>query len=202
MAVAPLPKWYQQAGICFSLVLLISVVLGSPPVQAQSSAPDTTRAQFLRQMLHFLKWNAATMREAPPTYCFMTHANNTPEEDKDGVLTIMRQRHPGAEESDHRLLSFNTVSQLELHLANDVCHILYTPYALVDDIGDARLAQYSRTTLTISDDIGFLRRGGIASLNYESERVRLYVNPNQLRQSDIDFASRLMQVTRFYPDLQ
>jgi len=58
----------------------------------------------------------------------------------------------------------------------------------------------SSDTLTVGESINFLEKGGIAALVQEGNRIRLYINKQQLMSSNFKVQSRLLAVSKFHPN--
>ncbi|MEX1222756.1 MAG: YfiR family protein [Idiomarina sp.] len=177
------------------------------PAEQTEASQRLSRALFMAQMIHFMKWPYAPASKldesaAPDrvTFCML---HQRPDETSPQLLTeaaVLQQRSDDAASAEApRVVTFHHYSQLQLHLANDYCHVIYGDFAQLKDLPSAAIQQLNFASFTISDNLAFLNQGGIAALYFENKRVRLYLNNQELQRSDITLGSRLLQVSRFYP---
>lgn len=210
-------SWSAVAALGTLLIMVpISIAPAAPlPLQASEPTPAAeteaaqrlSRALFMAQMIHFIKWpfvpTGKLGESATPervTFCML---HERPTETSPQLLTeasVLQQRsNEAASAAAPRVVTFHHYSQLQLHLVNDHCHIIYGDYAQLKDLPGAVIQQLNVASLTVSDNLAFLNQGGIGALYFENKRVRLYLNNQELQRSDITLGSRLLQVTRFYP---
>jgi len=183
-----------------SIIYFISIaVIACYSVSTPADTPDRSRAQIIKTMLHFVKWQNTSLELSELTFCFLEPQLIDDKNTRPAQIFDLLHASGTAEQAE-RFIRFRDVQQMQLHLANDRCHVFYANFSALQHLDAKFISDLSRSTLTISDQLDFLDYGGIAALNYESQRIRLYINRQQLEQSDVNFASRLLQVARFYPE--
>ena len=69
-----------------------------------------------------------------------------------------------------------------------------------DDIIPLWIDTISLNTLTVGESINFLEKGGVVSLIQEGNKIRLYINRQQLLHSSFKVQSRLIAVSKFHPN--
>lgn len=195
----------RQLCLCSCLMLSLSshMVLAQPGTEANVIA---AQARFLQQLVHFVNWHSmpqvAVDTDTRAQFCFLAplaeqdQGKQVATADNDVYLWFREQTTL----TDIELHRFREPSQLNAHWTGRHCHVIFGSYEVVQQWPLLLLQDYARRTLVLSDDIRFIEQGGMGSLSFENRRVRLYINRNILNQSDISLRSRLMQVTRFYPE--
>lgn len=193
------------------LIGLGGLVLGlsSQLVSAQAESETNTaaaQARFLQQLVHFVNWHSlpqlATDADTRAQFCFLgalnaaTAGSASTAADSE-VYSWFREQTTLANIDLHR---FTEPMALQSHWRGQYCHVIFGTYDALQQWPLTLLQDYAKRTLVLSDDLRFIEQGGMGSLSFENRRVRLYINRNMLNQSDISLRSRLMQVTRFYPD--
>lgn len=183
--------------------------LGSHMVAAQPAAEANNaaaQARFLQQLVHFVNWHSlpqlATDTDTRAQFCFLGSVDEQANADlsasaENDVYLWFREQTTLANIDLHRFTEPNTLTN---HWRGQYCHVIFGTYDALQHWPVALLHDYAKRTLVLSDDLRFIEQGGMGSLSFENRRVRLYINRNILNQSDISLRSRLMQVTRFYPD--
>ncbi|RUO66002.1 protein of unknown function [Pseudidiomarina planktonica] len=177
------------------------------PAEETEAAQRLARALFMAQMIHFIKWpfvpTGKLGESATPdrvTFCML---HQRPTETSPQLLTeasVLQQRSAEANSPDApRVVTFYHYSQLQLHLVNDHCHVIYADYDQLKELPSIAIQQLNISSFIVSNNLAFLNQGGIGALYFENKRVRLYLNNHELQRSDITLGSRLLQVSRFYP---
>ncbi|MGO3915445.1 MAG: YfiR family protein, partial [Pseudoalteromonas sp.] len=69
-----------------------------------------------------------------------------------------------------------------------------------DDIIPLWIDTISLNTLTVGESINFLEKGGVISLVQEGNKIRLYINRQQLLRCSFKVQSRLLAVSKFHPN--
>lgn len=76
------------------------------------------------------------------------------------------------------------------------CHILYLANDDLTFITQSQLADASASILTIGDSTDYLQHGSIAALVSEGDKLRLYINKQNLHSSTIRLQSRLLELAK------
>jgi hypothetical protein len=83
---------------------------------------------------------------------------------------------------------------------SEQCEITYFDGAVGNDI----LSSYNKSTpldmLMVSDNLSFLDNDGMAALVQEGNKIRLYVNKQQIAKHNFKVLSRLLAVAKFHPN--
>ncbi|MCF6440044.1 YfiR family protein [Pseudoalteromonas luteoviolacea] len=80
------------------------------------------------------------------------------------------------------------------------CDITYIDETMEDDILSTWTDTITLNMVTVGESIEFLEGGGIASLVQEGSKIRLYINRQEVAQHNFKVLSRLLAVSKFYPD--
>ncbi|KID55046.1 hypothetical protein N473_10410 [Pseudoalteromonas luteoviolacea CPMOR-1] len=80
------------------------------------------------------------------------------------------------------------------------CDITYIDETMEDDILSSWTDTITLNMVTVGESIEFLEGGGIASLVQEGSKIRLYINRQEVAQHNFKVLSRLLAVSKFYPD--
>ena len=78
------------------------------------------------------------------------------------------------------------------------CHILFISDEWVSKIKNRILTINRQNTLTVSDVPNFAKMGGIIGFYKEENKLRLEVNLNEAKSSDLVFSSKLLSVSNIY----
>jgi len=168
------------------LILLICILSNS--VWAKS--PEQVKAAFLFQMSKFVEFNPKTKSQAI-TFCFynlelgigkVLKGNSSLKINEKPIEVVLINKNQQTSE----LYSF--------------CDITYIDETLENDIIPLWIDTTSSDTLTVGESISFLEKGGIAALVQEGNRIRLYINKQQLLSSNFKVQSRLLAVSKFHPN--
>jgi hypothetical protein len=80
------------------------------------------------------------------------------------------------------------------------CDITYIDETMEDDILSTWTDTMALSMVTVGESIEFLEGGGIASLVQEGSKIRLYINKQEVTQHNFKVLSRLLAVSKFYPN--
>ncbi|MEL7478169.1 MAG: YfiR family protein [Pseudomonadota bacterium] len=167
--------------------LALALTMYSLGVMAKT--PEQIRSAFLYQMANFIEFPA--MDEAGIRFCFYDLKSG-----------------PGAILNKNKSLKIKglpiLIQKVEKNTAikelSEQCDITYFDGALGNDI----LSSYNKSTpldmLMVSDNLSFLDNEGMAALVQEGNKIRLYVNKQQIAKHNFKVLSRLLAVAKFHPN--
>lgn len=165
--------------LCFSLCSLTSL----------AKTPEQIRSAFLYRMAKFIEFPYPS--ESGIRFCFYDLKNG-----------------PGAILNENKVLKIKNISinvkKVEKNTTitelSEQCEITYFDGALGSDI----LSSYNKNTpldmLLVSDNLSFLDNEGMAALVREGNKIRLYVNRQQIAKHNFKVQSRLLAVAKFHPN--
>ncbi|ALO43243.1 YfiR family protein [Pseudoalteromonas phenolica] len=167
--------------------LTLSLLISSFGVIGKT--PEQIRSAFLYQMANFIEF--PSMSDAGIRFCFYDLKSG-----------------PGAILNKNKSLKIKglpiSIKKVEkntkiLELSSQ-CEITYFDGALSNDI----LLAYDKNTpldmLMVSDNLSFLDNEGMAALVQEGNKIRLYVNKQQIAKHNFKVLSRLLAVAKFHPN--
>lgn len=164
--------------------LLLALLSGSPPLQAQALSEAQIKAGFVYNFAKYVEWptEAFSAKDAPLVMCLVGRDTlGAPLDSFDGKSVHGRlvavRRLAGASE-DFR-----------------GCHILY-----ISESEQRRVASITRTAqtalLTVSDIDGFIDMGGGIGLLNADERIQFEVNLGVLQRASLKASSQLLKLAR------
>lgn len=164
-------RWSALAALSTIFIVATTATTTAVAIQSTSPAPaDETeaaqrlsRALFMAQMVHFIKWplvlaNSSGELTEPSriTFCML---HQRPAENQPAALTeasVLQQRNNDAAGNDTpRIVTFHHYSQLQLHLVNDHCHVIYGDYAQLKELPYEAILQLNMSSFTVSDNLAF-----------------------------------------------
>ncbi|AZZ99538.1 YfiR family protein [Pseudoalteromonas sp. R3] len=155
-----------------------------------AKSPEEIRSAFLYQMAKFIDFpeqkNKKTTR-----FCFYDI-----------------KKGPGAVLYSNRTLKIRSkpIEIIEVKKSDSLrelsqqCDITYIDETMEDDILSAWTDTMALSMVTVGESIEFLEGGGIASLVQEGSKIRLYINKQEVTQHNFKVLSRLLAVSKFYPN--
>ena len=173
-----------------SIRALLAILIFFFPCSILAKSPEQVKAAFLFQMSKFVEFNPKTKNQSV-TFCFYN---------LDQGLGSVLKNNPSLKinEKPIEVVLINKNQQTsELY---SFCDITYIDETLEDDIIPFWIDTTSSDTLTVGESINFLEKGGIAALVQEGNRIRLYINKQQLMSSNFKVQSRLLAVSKFHPN--
>jgi hypothetical protein len=167
--------------------LTFSLLIGSFNVMAKT--PEQIRSAFLYQMANFVEF--PSMTDTGIRFCFYDL--------KSGPGAILNKNKnlkiKGLPISIKKVENNTSIEEL-----SEQCEITYFDGALSNDI----LSAYSKNTpldmLMVSDNLSFLDNEGMVALVQEGNKIRLYVNKQQITKHNFKVLSRLLAVAKFHPN--
>ncbi|WP_404340832.1 YfiR family protein [Pseudoalteromonas mariniglutinosa] len=168
--------------------LMFVVLLSTFP--ALGKTPNQVKSAFLYQIAKFIEFNKHSTQQ-PISFCFydieqgpgaLLNTNNGLKINNQQIKIILIKKS-------------QSISELSW-----VCDITYIDERLENDILPLWTDTISLDTLTVGESINFLEAGGIASLVQEGNKIRLYINKQQMMRQNFKVQSRLLAVSKFYPN--
>jgi hypothetical protein len=81
----------------------------------------------------------------------------------------------------------------------EFCQMLYLEWPFRQHNGEAQLPEWSNNIMTISNDPEFLLSGGLMTLTTSDNRMIIMMNKDNLKQSAVNFPSRVLKLATWYP---
>ncbi|KPH64616.1 hypothetical protein AMS58_12735 [Pseudoalteromonas porphyrae] len=170
--------------------VVLLTILAFTPFLLQAKSPEQVKSAFLYQLTKFIEF-PRNDENRQITFCFYDIEQgigailkgNSTLKIKDvpiAVVLINKNQH---------------ISEL-----SRFCDITYIDETLEDDIIPLWIDATSLDTLTVGESINFLDKGGVASLVQEGNKIRLYINKQQLLRSNFKVQSRILAVSKFHPN--
>ena len=178
---------YRQKLSEFSLKIW-GMFLGACALQVDSIAQESLvqrenaiKAGFLVGMQEFVTWETET--ETSKTVIYAIIGDESFEE-------ILR-RAISAKKDKNKNFSVKTFESIE--------DVSFVNFLFVRDIPEDKIRELIKKCeglgiLTVSDQEGFVERGGIVEFFRSNNRVRLKINVNAAKRSKIKFSSKLMRL--------
>lgn len=172
------------------LSCLLLTVMSIIPGVLQAKSPEQVKSAFLFQIAKFIEFPQANNNKAV-TFCFydiehgigkLLKDNSTLKINNTPIETVLIDKN-------------QQISEL-----SRFCDITYIDETMEDDIIPLWIDTISLNTLTVGESINFLEKGGVVSLIQEGNKIRLYINRQQLLRSNFKVQSRLLAVSKFHPN--
>ena len=173
----------KLSGVFLTLIIIFPGVL-------QAKSPEQVKSAFLFQIAKFIEFPQVNNNQAV-TFCFYDIEH--------GIGELLK---------DNSSLKINNVpietvlidKNQQISELSRICDITYIDETMEDDIIPLWIDTISLNTLTVGESINFLEKGGIVSLVQEGNKIRLYINRQQLLRSNFKVQSRLLAVSKFHPN--
>jgi len=167
-------------------LLLCFVLMLSPKTTARETNEYLVKAAFLFNVARMVKWPDESKRDKknqPIVFCFMGDRRFG----ERVRATIAKRR------IRERQLRFIKDVQLQ-----DVeqCHVLFIRESWQVRINEIFAKIENDPVLTVSDELGFLERGGMVIMQKEGKRLRLEVDLERVREHNIKISSRLLTLAK------
>ncbi|MGS0536291.1 YfiR family protein [Pseudoalteromonas sp. SaAl2] len=170
-------------------LMLLSIIFFAP-FSILAKSPEQVKSAFLYQISKFVEFAKADENHAM-TFCFYDL--------KLGVGAILNST-PSLRVNDKAIKIILIDKKQQISELSRFCDITYIDETEEDDIIPLWIDTISSDTLTVGESISFLEKGGIAALIQEGNKIRLYINKQQLLRSSFKMQSRLLAVSKFYPN--
>lgn len=177
---------------------LVTLLVLSFTTSSQPAATAAVKSAFIYKVSRFTTWpeQLFTNNQEHFYFCFIEQGEEKPSE--------FLLKYKTELETNDKPFAVNKrdVEIYQISKENDQgpkCHLLY-----VDTQGNPLASSWNwlntSDTLTIGNSLEFLQQGGISALVIENGRLRLYVNRNNLKRSNLKLSSRVLKHARFYPN--
>jgi hypothetical protein len=169
--------------------LWLVFVLSMLTFNVMAKTPEQIRSAFLYQMANFIEF--PTMDESGIRFCFYDL--------KSGPGAILN-RNKSLKIKGMPIIILKVEKNTSIKELSEQCEITYFDGALGNDI----LSSYNKSMpldmLMVSDNLSFLDNDGMAALVQEGNKIRLYVNKQQIAKHNFKVLSRLLAVAKFHPN--
>lgn len=170
-------------------LILLSFTLFAP-FSILAKSPEQVKSAFLYQISKFVEFAKADESQTM-TFCFYDLHQ--------GVGTVLSST-PSLKINNKAIDVVLIDKKQQISELSRFCDITYIDETEEDDIIPLWIDTISSDTLTVGESISFLEKGGIAALIQEGNKIRLYINKQQLLRSSFKVQSRLLAVSKFYPN--
>lgn len=182
--ITPLPSGRDMAYVRLEIVLLIPFLTMSMMAPRQKASPEyQVKAVFLFNFTQFVEWPANAFPEAHTpliigilgTDPFGNYLDNTVEGEKINGRPIAVQRYDNVEEAK-------------------ACHILFVNVTQTNQLEKVLAGLKGHGILTVGENTGFIRQGGIVRFLEENNKIRLQINQEAARDADLTISSKLLRL--------
>lgn len=160
-----------------ALIAACCIILPIIGNAAEKATPLQLKAALIYKMGMFVNW-----KNPPPikNYCFIGKKGIEVSEILEGMAKGGKLPKPINITLEDSLLDVDRYQ----------CQVLYV--AEIDSDEEEHLQKLSQSTLTLVDNASQLKQGGLASIEIENRRPRLYASLGNLKASNIEIHSRLL----------
>jgi len=182
--ITGLPLRRAKASTRLEIVLLIPLLTMSMMAPRQKTSPAyQVKAVFLFNFTQFVEWPASAFPEAQAplvigilgTDPFGNYLDNTVEGEKINGRPITVQRYENVEQAK-------------------ACHILFVNVAQTNQLQKVLTGLKGHGILTVGENNGFIRQGGIVRFLEENNKIRLQINQEAAREADLTISSKLLRL--------
>ncbi|RUO80348.1 hypothetical protein CWI84_06875 [Idiomarina tyrosinivorans] len=156
------------------LIIAMFACLSLTPLASSADTIDPYLAH-IKRLAHFLSWQHKTPSK-PFQLCMVATADSAP------GLTA------------ERLTIKRFASVAELFENADACAIAYFKAPQIDHSWRSQLERLSRRTLTVGQNRAFLSFGGLIALEPLNQGIKMVVNGNLLKLSDVQLTSQVLEI--------
>ncbi|HEA18267.1 hypothetical protein LCGC14_2083980 [marine sediment metagenome] len=160
------------------------------PAFLQAKSPEQVKSAFLFQIAKFIEFPQVNNNQAV-NFCFYNIEH--------GVGELLKN-NSSLEINNIPIETVLIGKNQQISELSRFCDITYIDETMEDDIIPLWIDTISLNTLTVGESINFLEKGGIVSLVQEGNKIRLYINRQQLLRSNFKVQSRLLAVSKFHPN--
>lgn len=169
--------------------LWLALCLSLCSLPALAKTPEQIRSAFLYRMAKFIEF--PSLNESGVRFCFYD-----------------LKRGPGAILNKNKALKIKNIpinikiveKNTTIMELSKQCEITYFDGAIGDDILPSYDKSMPLDMLLVSDNLSFLNNDGMASLVQEGNKIRLYINRQQIAKHNFKVLSRLLAVAKFHPN--
>ncbi len=172
--------------VCFpSAVILVSVLLTSPPIAAQEAQPSEyqIKAAFIFNFAKFVEWPATAFAEATSPLCIGVIGENPFGTDLERFVRDKRI-------NDHPL----TMRECRTLEEAKKCHIVFISSSEKKRLQEILKALQGANVLTVSETEGFTENGGIVNFVSEGKKIRFQINDGSAKSAGLKISSKLLSL--------
>lgn len=183
-------RLFHVKNVC--LVILCLLIHNHPFLQAQTppSKEYQIKAAFLFNFTQFVDWPEASLPEDTTPIVIGILG-------KDPFGSYLEETVRNEKIKNHPLVvqRFQTVADIT------TCHILYiTVKDKKDDLRKIFNALQSKNILTVGDANNFARQGGMVRFYTEDNRIRIRINLNAVKDTELIISSKLLKLADIIED--
>jgi hypothetical protein len=178
---------------CYIAVLLANMGFFSASVNAQVDLNHKAQltAAFIYQITKFTLWPEALFTQANPSFsiCVLGQA------DAELYQYLAELETKSTQGYDIEVVQLQDKQQL-LNLSEKNCAVLYANDEQWDSLSKQEIAQLTQTTLLIGTSKRFLQHGGMLALIIVDNKMKIFINSNNIDNTPIKLESRLKALTK------
>jgi len=154
-----------------------------------AKTPEQIRSAFLYQMAKFVEFPSTS--GSGIRFCFFDL--------NDGPGAFLNQNRNLKIKNVPIIIKKVKINTSVVELSKQ-CEITYFNGAIADGIMKNLDKKMPLDMLMVSDNLIFLKNKGMASLVQEGNKIRLYINKQQISKHNFKVLSRLLAVAKFHPN--
>lgn len=166
--------------VCTTLFCCVSI-----SIQAQTASEYQVKAAFLFNFSKFIEWPPESFSN--PGEAFVVGILGT-----DPFGKFLPEFISGEKVLDHQMV----IKHFDNALQVEKCHILFVS----ESVKTAEVLHLlkAKNLLTISDRPNFVESGGMIEFYTENETIRIKINMNAVKASDLNVSSKLLRIAKLY----
>ncbi|HWM90379.1 MAG TPA: YfiR family protein [Thermoanaerobaculia bacterium] len=172
----------------FAVFLLLAGLPAASIAQGAGTSEHAVKAAFLYNFAKFVEWPEGTFRSPgePLAFCVLA----------EGSFGNELERTVAGKTVAGRPVTVRRLSQLA---GLDKCHILFVGASESPRFDQILAAVGERPVLTVGEEEGFTRAGGIISFVVRSSRVRFLIDRETAGRAGLRLSSRLLELAEEGP---
>jgi len=194
--------YYELCTMNFSNRTVLSLIAGLvlsfvivPFSESKTQSDDLSRiiAAFVYHISKFVTWpdSSSDSLNNPLKLCILAQ----------GEASLLQQfselRSKKAQGRTIQVIAFDNKQKLSRHIEVDgPCHILFASNGEWNEFTHSEIKRLRASTLLIGKSRHFLEGGGMMSLIQVESKIRIFLNPESMAQSQIKLESRLRSLAR------
>jgi len=179
----------RRAWARLAVVLAALLLLWSAPVRAQRVTAPALKAAFLLNFANFVEWPADALGSGQRlSLCVIGDT---------AVADAIQQTIKGRSVDDHAL-TLSVIKTADGPTGS--CHLLYVSGFDAKRSDELLFALTGAPIFTISDEVRFAEKGGVAQLIVENGRVRFAINMDAARRARLKISSKLLSLATIIKD--
>ena len=171
----------RRAAIALAGAIALVAAFSGSSRAADAVTPSALKAAFLFNFVKFADWSGV-----PPSATLVLCVANDAQITAALADSVRGQAIDGHPLEARRLTSDSPVLP---------CHLLFVPAAAMRQML-TKMYSGMETLLTVSDEPGFARSGGLIELFQENGRMRFAINVDTARRSGVRLSSRLLDLAK------